>query len=101
MMSQAWHQELSFSCSLTPGDLETQTEKLFLWASRALEVGGVGILFHLFIFTFFRTTLTAYGSSQARGRIGAVAAGLHHRHSHEGSEPCLQPIPQLPVTLDP
>ena len=52
MTSQAWHQELSFSCSLTPGDLETQTEKLLLWASRALEVGGVGILFHLFIFAF-------------------------------------------------
>jgi len=27
----------------------------------------------------------AYGSSQARGRIGAVAAGLHHSHNNAGS----------------
>ena len=34
-------------------------------------------------------TPTAYGSSQARGRIGAAAAGLHHSHSNVGSEPQL------------
>ena len=28
----------------------------------------------------------AYGSSQARGGIGAAAAGLHHSHSIVGSE---------------
>ena len=28
------------------------------------------------------------GSSQARGQIGAVAAGLHHSHSNVGPEPC-------------
>uniref|UniRef100_A0A8D0ZUE2 Sushi domain-containing protein n=1 Tax=Sus scrofa TaxID=9823 RepID=A0A8D0ZUE2_PIG len=38
---------------------------------------------------------TAYGSSQARGLIRAVAAGLHHGHSNAGSEPRLQPTPQL------
>ena len=27
----------------------------------------------------------AYGDSQARGLIGAVAAGLHHSHSNAGS----------------
>ncbi len=32
---------------------------------------------------------TAYGGSQARGLIGAVAAGLHHSHSNAGSEPRL------------
>ena len=37
----------------------------------------------------FRAAPTAYGGSQARGRIGAVAAGLHHSHSHAESEPCL------------
>jgi len=43
------------------------------------------------------------GDSQARGLIGAVAAGLHHSHSHSnvGSEPCLQPTPQLTPMLDP
>ena len=37
----------------------------------------------------------ARGGSQARGLIGAIAVGLHHSHSNEGSEPCLQPTPQL------
>ena len=37
----------------------------------------------------FRATPAAYGSSQARGRIGAAAAGPHHSHSHMGSEPRL------------
>ena len=36
-----------------------------------------------------RAVPTAYGSSQARGSIRAVAAGLHHSHSSEGSEPHL------------
>ena len=37
-------------------------------------------------FAFFRATPVAYGSSQARGRIRAVAASLHHSHSNVGSE---------------
>ena len=41
----------------------------------------------------------AYGGSQSRGLIGAVAAGL--RHSKAGSEPRLQPTPQLTATPDP
>ena len=43
----------------------------------------------------------AYGGSQARGRIGAVATGLHQSHSNAGSEPRLQPTPQLTATPDP
>ena len=35
----------------------------------------------------------AYGSSQARGRIGAAPAGLHYSNSKVGSEGCLQPTP--------
>ena len=31
----------------------------------------------------------AYGGSQARGRIGAVATGLRQSHSNAGSEPRL------------
>ena len=41
----------------------------------------------------------AYGGSQARGQIGATAAGLCH--SNTGSEPHLRPIPQLTATPDP
>ena len=36
---------------------------------------------------------TAYGSSQARGQIRAVVVSLHYSHSHEESEPHLQPTP--------
>ena len=32
----------------------------------------------------------AYGGSQARGQIGAVAASLHHSHSNRGSKPRLR-----------
>ena len=43
---------------------------------------------------------TAYGGSQARGLIGAVATGLCQRHSNVGSVPRLQPTPQLTAMLD-
>ena len=42
----------------------------------------------------------AYGGSQARSRIGAVATSLHQSHSNAGSEPRLQPTPLLTATLD-
>ena len=43
----------------------------------------------------------AYGSFQARGLIGAAAASLCQTHSNAGSEPRLQPTPQLTAVLDP
>ena len=60
-------------------------------------------LFFSFFFCLVRAVPTAYGASQARSRMGATAAGLHHSHSHsnEGSELCLQPTPQLTATPDP
>ena len=42
-----------------------------------------------------------YGGSQARGPTGATAADLHHSHSNVGSEPRLQPTPQLMAMPDP
>ena len=41
--------------------------------------------FFLSVFCLFRTTPTAYGGSQPRGPIGAVAAGLHHSQSNARS----------------
>ena len=55
----------------------------------------------LLFFVFSRAAPKAYGSSQARGLIGAIAAGLHQSHSNVRSEPHLQPPPQLTATLDP
>ena len=40
-------------------------------------------------FCFFRAAPAAYGSSQARDRMKATAASLHHGHSNTGSEPHL------------
>ena len=51
------------------------------------------IVFSLFVFS--RATPTAYGGSQARSQIGDVAASLRQSHSNMGSEPGLQPTPQL------
>ena len=58
------------------------------------------LLLNLNLNFFFRATHMAYGGSQARGPIRAVAAGLHHSLSNAGSEPSLQPTPQLMSTPD-
>ena len=50
-------------------------------------------------FCRFRAEPTACGGSQARGQIGAVAAGL--LHSNIRSEPRMRPTPQLTATSDP
>ena len=44
----------------------------------------------LFIFFLFRAIPLTYGSSQARGRIRATAAGLHHTTATLGPEPTEQ-----------
>ena len=75
-----------------------------------LEVIGhlfISLFYFLFIYLFFClfaiswATPAAYGGSQARGRIGAVAASLCQSHSNWGSEPHLRPTPQLMATPDP
>ena len=52
-------------------------------------------------FVLFRTTPMAYGSPQARGRMGAVTASLHHSHSNARFKLSVQPTPQLMATPDP
>ena len=52
----------------------------------------------LLFFWLFRATPVAYGGSQTRGPIGAIAASLHHSHSNTGSELRLAPTPQLTYT---
>ena len=59
------------------------------------NVGFFLFCFVLFCFCLFRAAPVAYGSSQARGQIGAIAASLHHSHSNARSKPHLQPTPQL------
>ena len=71
---------------------------------------AISISFFFFFFVFCVVVVivaiswaapAAYGGSQARGRIGAVAPGLCQSHSNAGSEPSLQPTPQLTATPDP
>ena len=52
-----------------------------------------------FFFCLFRAKPKAYGGSQARGLIEAIAASLYH--SNAGSKPHLRPTPHLRATLDP
>ena len=64
------------------------------------EYGSMEFFFFC-LFAFSRADPVAYGGSQARGQIRAVAASLHHSHSDVGSEPRLRPTPQLRAMLDP
>ena len=54
---------------------------------------GLGLGFCFFcsfcLFAFSSAAPMAYGGSQARGLIGAVAVSLHQSHSKAGSEPRL------------
>ena len=56
-------------------------------------------LFKNIYIAVFRAALMAYGSSQARGLIGGVAAVLSYRSM--GFELYLGPTPQLTATPDP
>ena len=59
-------------------------------------------LFVFCLFAFSRAAPAAYGGSQARGPIGAVATGLRQSHSNAGSEPPrLQPTPQPTAAPNP
>ena len=55
----------------------------------------------IYLFFLFRAAPLAYGSSQARGQIGATISSLHHSHSNTGSKPRLQATPQLTAKPDP
>ena len=57
--------------------------------SQIKSMASIFILFYfifiylfIYLFAFSRATPTAYGGSQARGQIGAVAAGLRKSHSN-------------------
>ena len=90
--------------SLAPTSLFSLSVSLFLFC-REVHLYHILILFiYLFIYCLFlssRAAPAAYGGSQARGLIGAVATGLRHGQSSVGSEPCLQPWPQLMAGLNP
>ena len=55
----------------------------------------------MFVLFFLGLPCAAYGSSQARGQIGAAGASLRHSHSNTGSEPHLVLRLQLMAMPDP
>ena len=82
----------------TGGALKKTEEFLFLelTLTRLTQCQTLIAFLFLFVFPFFgllRAETVAYGGSQAKGRMGAVAASRHHSHSNTRSEPNLQPTP--------
>ena len=61
----------------------------------------LGVFLLLSFFVFSRAAPEAYGGSQARGLMGAVATSLCQSHSDAGSEPYLRPTPHLTAMQDP
>ena len=64
------------------------------WVSGGSEAGCVHGFSFLFLFFSLGPHSQAYGSSQARGLIGAETAHLHHSLSNTGSKPDPQPTEQ-------
>ena len=56
-----------------------------------MKKSGKYLFLYYCLFAFSRAAPVAYGDSQAKGLIGAVATGLSQSHSNEGSKPRLQP----------
>ena len=76
------------------------------WCERTNLQNGKGaqtdkLLGNVFFFFLCKAKPAAYGNSQARGRIGATMAGLHHSHSSKGYGPHLLPTLQLMAMPDP
>ena len=63
--------------------VQVENVHLSLFLSLSLSLS---LFFFFFFFGLFRAAPIAYGSSQAKGHIGAVAAGRSHSHSNNRSE---------------
>ena len=61
----------------------------------SLAIGPSGVCLFVCLFR------AKYGNSQARGRIRAIASGLHHSHNNVGSQLRVLPSPQLTAMPDP
>ena len=68
---------------------------------KAAQLGLCDGTNHIFFLFLFRATPAAYGSSQARGQIGASAASLHRRPGNRESKSHLRPTPHLTKTSAP
>ena len=86
------------------GEWDYWATTYFLFPIQGLKINNhlkKKFLLLFFFFFFFRVTPAAYGGSQVRGLIRAVAAGLYHSLRNVRSKPHLQPTPQLTAMLYP
>ena len=67
----------------------------------AIATLDLSLIFFFCLFAISWAAPAAYGGSQARGQIRAVAACLCQSHSNAGSELRLQSTPQFTATPDP
>ena len=74
---------------------------LAIWKQRIKSPFELQAAFRFCLFAISWAAPAAYGGSQARGLIGAVAVGLRQSHNNVGSEPHLQPTPQFRAMPDP
>ena len=72
-------------CKLDIRDFEYLYVKNFKTLQKIYNYSANSLIFLFLFFCLFRAAPMAYGGSQARGRFGAVASGLHHSHSNAGS----------------
>ena len=118
-LGRGWEEE---SCWMKTGGIITQRRVSGCWATKRTKeqkspfmvmfqdnttfmyyLRIYNFLFYLFIylfiyfwlFVFSRAAPAAYGGSQARGPIRAVAASLRQSHNNTGSKLHLRPTPQL------
>ena len=82
-------------------DPKELTTMLPVEVMKLVDPWSIFLFFFFCLFAFSRASPMAYEGSQARGLIGAGAAGLRQSHSNAESEPNMQPTPQLPATPDP
>ena len=83
-------------------------EHVHLWTWTSLQkvlYKSKRVLYPFFLsfflsFLLFRAAPAAYENPQARGWMGATAAGLCHSHNNKGSELPLHPTPQLMAMPD-
>ena len=122
-MISAWCPLVPVSVSFSPmpgkswqltdvGHFQEQDHSCSLWSQipyvglrggkdRSLFDSQGSLLGNSFFLCLLRATPSAYGGSQARGRISATAPDHSHSHGNARSEPCLGPTPQLTATPDP
>ena len=92
--SDSWHQAQFDLSAVTKPISQRKRDLSLVPFRRFLRVGRkdlIWLFISWFFFFFFRAVPTAYGGSQARSQIGAIAASLHYSHSNSGSEPRLRP----------